>query len=215
MTNPPNFTVIVIAVSPVIRMGLSAMLDDNPKLTVVKSGSDIDSLTDEIIELRPDIVLLDWNSRDFESISQSQQFISATIILVNELEDIDFGAILNAGVKGILPQTSTESEIIAAVKAVASGLVVLHPEIIDNLQLQKSTNSQQQTDINSIQTLTPREIEILQMLTPGLSNKAIAKQLNISDHTVKFHVSSIFQKLHVSTRTEAVAVGVRLGLIML
>ncbi|MEM1395286.1 MAG: response regulator transcription factor [Cyanobacteria bacterium P01_H01_bin.150] len=215
MSSSSIYTVIVIAVSPVIRMGLSAMLDDNPKLTVVKSGSDIDSLTDEIIELRPDIVLLDWNSKDFESISQSQQFISATIILVNELEDIDFGAILNAGVKGILPQTSTESEIIAAVKAVASGLVVLHPEIIDNLQLQKSTNFQQQADLNSIQSLTPREIEILQMLAPGLSNKAIAKQLNISDHTVKFHLSSIFQKLNVSTRTEAVAVGVRLGLIML
>ena len=92
---------------------------------------------------------------------------------------------------------------------------MLHPEVIDNLQLQKSTNLQQQTDIKSIQTLTPREIEILQMLTPGLSNKAIAKQLNISDHTVKFHISSIFQKLNVSTRTEAVAVGVRLGLIML
>ncbi|MEM7716066.1 MAG: response regulator transcription factor [Cyanobacteria bacterium P01_A01_bin.68] len=215
MTNSPVYTVIVVAVSPVIRMGLSAMLDDNPKLTVVKSGSDIDSLTDDIIQLQPDVVLLDWNSSDFESISQSKQFISATIILLNELEDIDFGAILNVGVKGILPQTSSESEIIAAVKAVASGLVVLHPEVIDNLQLQKSRNLQQQTDINSIQSLTPREIEILQMLTPGLSNKAIAKQLNISDHTVKFHVSSIFQKLNVSTRTEAVAVGVRLGLIML
>ena len=215
MYNSPVYTVIVIAVSPVIRMGLSAMLDDNPKLTVVKGGSDIDSLTDEVMELQADVVLLDWNSSDFESISQSKQFISATIILLNELEDIDFGAILNAGVKGILPQTSTESEIIAAVEAVASGLVVLHPEIIDNLQLQKTTNLQQQVGINSIETLTPREIEILQMLTPGLSNKAIAKQLNISDHTVKFHVSSIFQKLNVSTRTEAVAVGVRLGLIML
>ena len=215
MYNSPVYTVIVIAVSPVIRMGLSAMLDDNPKLTVVKSGSDIDSLTDEVMELQADVVLLDWNSSDFESISQSEQFISATIILLNELEDIDFGAILNAGVKGILPQTSTESEIIAAVEAVASGLVVLHPEVIDNLQLQKTPNLQQ-AGINSIeQTLTPREIEILQMLTPGLSNKAIAKQLNISDHTVKFHVSSIFQKLNVSTRTEAVAVGVRLGLIML
>ena len=74
MSNSPIYTVIVIAVSPVIRMGLSAMLDDNPKLTVVKSGSDIDSLTDEIIELQPDVVLLDWNSSDFESISQSQQF---------------------------------------------------------------------------------------------------------------------------------------------
>ena len=215
MYNSPVYTVIVIAVSPVIRMGLSAMLDDNPKLTVVKGGSDIDSLTDEVMELQADVVLLDWNSSDFESISQSKQFISATIILLNELEDIDFGAILNAGVKGILPQTSTESEIIAAVEAVASGLVVLHPEIIDNLQLQKTTNLQQQVGINSIETLTPREIEILQMLTPGLSNKAIAKQLSISDHTVKFHVSSIFQKLNVSTRTEAVAVGVRLGLIML
>ena len=215
MSNSPIYTVIVIAISPVIRMGLSAMLEDNLELTVVKSGSDIDSLTDEIIELQPDVVLLDWNSSDFESISQSQQFISATIILLNELEDIDFKAILNAGVKGILPQTSTESEIIAAVKAVASGLVVLHPEIINNLQLQTPTNLQPQIDIKFIQTLTPREIEILQMLTPGLSNKAIAKQLNISDHTVKFHVSSIFQKLNVSTRTEAVAVGVRLGLIML
>ena len=215
MTNSPVYTVIVVAVSPVIRMGLSAMLDDNPELTVVKSGSDIDSLTDDIIQLQPDVVLLDWNSSDFESISQSKQFISATIILLNELEDIDFGAILNAGVKVILQQTSSESEIIAAVKAVASGLVVLHPEIIDNLQLQKSANFQQQADIKSIQTLTPREIEILQMLTPGLSNKAIAKQLNISDHTVKFHISSIFQKHHVSTRTEAVAVGVRLGLFLL
>ncbi len=215
MSNSPIYTVIVIAISPVIRMGLSAMLEDNRELMVVKSGSDIDSLTDEIIELQPDVVLLDWNSSDFESISQSQQFISATIILLNELEDIDFKAILNAGVKGILPQTSTESEIIAAVKAVASGLVVLHPEIINNLQLQTPTNLQPQIDIKFIQTLTPREIEILQMLTPGLSNKAIAKQLNISDHTVKFHVSSIFQKLNVSTRTEAVAVGVRLGLIML
>ena len=215
MSSSSIYTVIVIAVSPVIRMGLSAMLDDNPKLTVVKGGSDIDSLTDEVMELQADVVLLDWNSSDFESISQSEQFISATIILLNELEDIDFGAILNAGVKGILPQTSTESEIIAAVEAVASGLVVLHPEVIDNLQLQKTTNLQQQVGINSIETLTPREIEILQMLTPGLSNKAIAKQLNISDHTVKFHVSSIFQKLNVSTRTEAVAVGVRLGLIML
>ena len=60
-----------------------------------------------------------------------------------------------------------------------------------------------------------REIEVLQMLTNGMSNKIVAQNLHISEHTVKFHVSSIFQKLDVSTRTEAVAVGVRLGLIML
>lgn len=207
--------VIVIAASPVIRMGLSAMLDDNPKLTVVKSVSDIDSISDVIAQLQPDVVLLDWNSNDYESISYSSQFISPTIILIDELEDINLKAVLTAGVKGILPQTSGESEIIAAVKAVASGLVVLHPQVIDNLQLPKETNLQEQADINFTQTLTPREIEVLQMLTSGLSNKAVAQQLHISEHTVKFHVSSIFQKLNVSTRTEAVAVGIRLGFIML
>ncbi|MBV6625351.1 MAG: response regulator transcription factor [Rivularia sp. (in: Bacteria)] len=210
MPNPQfPIKIIVIAVSPVIRMGLSAMLEDNSKFQVVKSISDIDSLTDDIARLQPDIILLDWNNQDYESISQSQQFICATIILVDELEDINLETILAARIKGILPHNSTESEIIAAVEAVASSLVVFHPDIVDNLQLQKSTNLQHH------EKLTNREIEILQMLTSGLSNKAIAQQLHISEHTVKFHVSSIFQKLNVSTRTEAVAVGVRLGLIML
>ncbi|WP_414624346.1 response regulator transcription factor [Calothrix sp. CCY 0018] len=192
--------IIVVAASPVIRMGLSAMLEDNPKFIVVKSVSDID----EIVELQADVILLDWNETDYELIKQ--QFIWATIIIVDEFADFNLATILAAGVKGILPQTSMESEIIAAVEAVVSGLIVLHPQVINNQQLLKETN---------LQILTPREIEVLQMLTNGMSNKLVAQNLHISEHTVKFHVSSIFQKLDVSTRTEAVAVGVRLGLIML
>lgn len=207
--------VIVVAASPVIRMGLAAMLDDNRKLTLVKSVSDIDSGREEIVQLQPDVILLDYDENNYESILDFSQFISATIILTDELEDINLGAVLAAGIKGILPQTSASSEIIAAIEAVASGLVALHPEVIDNLQLQKETNLYEQVDINRIQTLTPREIQVLQMLISGLSNKVVAQQLYISEHTVKFHISSIFQKLDVSTRTEAVAVGVRLGLIML
>lgn len=191
--------IIIVAVSPVIRMGLSAMLEDNPKFIVLKSVSDID----EIVEQQADVILHDWNQNDDESI---QQFNSTTIILVDEFTDFNLTTILAAGVKGILPQTSMESEIIAAVEAVVSGLIVLHPQVINNRQLLKETN---------LQILTPREIEILQMLTNGMSNKLVAQNLHISEHTVKFHISSIFQKLDVSTRTEAVAVGVRLGLIML
>lgn len=207
--------VMVVAASPIIRMGLAAMLDDNPKLIVVTSLPDIDSGYEEIVQLQPDVVLLDFHNNDYESISHFSHFISATIILVDELEDINLGAVLAAGVKGILSQTSASEEIIAAIEAVAAGLVVLHPEILNNLQLQKETNLYEKVDINRIRTLTPREIQVLQMLISGLSNKAVAQQLHISEHTVKFHISSIFQKLNVSTRTEAVAVGVRLGLIML
>lgn len=92
--------------------------------------------------------------------------------------------------------------------------MVLHPDVIELLSL-KQSNLHQKALANPAQALTPREIEVLEMLGSGLANKAIATALNISDHTVKFHVSSIFQKLGVSTRTEAVAVGVRLGLILL
>ncbi len=202
---------MVVAASPVMRIGLSAMLDDNPKL-IVTTASLFDSLTEEEMQLPPDVLLLDWSDR--ESLTLIEQSNAATIILISELEDINLGTVLAARVKGVLPQTVEESEIIAAIVAVAAGLVVLHPGVIDNLPPIKA-NSYQQTDINLIQTLTPREIEVLQMLTDGLSNKVIAQQMHISEHTVKFHISSIFQKLDVSTRTEAVTVGIRLGLIML
>ena len=108
--------------------------------------------------------------------------------------------------------SATVEEIIAAVEAAATGLVVLHPEIIDFLLSRYSTVS---SPTSPIQALTPREMEILSMLALGLSNKNIAKKLQISEHTVKFHISSIFTKLGASSRTEAVTLGARLGLIML
>ncbi|NWF62258.1 MAG: response regulator transcription factor [Fischerella sp.] len=118
-------------------------------------------------------------------------------------------------IRGVLLNVCTESEIIATVEAVASGLVVLHPDAVEYLLNLPELSASNPALLNPVQALTPREIEVLDMLGSGLSNKAIAKRLQISEHTVKFHISSIFQKLGVSTRTEAVTVGVRLGLIML
>ncbi|MGJ5634709.1 response regulator transcription factor [Nostoc sp. CALU 1950] len=145
-----------------------------------------------------------------------QQYALAMIVIVEELDNIDLETALRSGIRGILPSNSTESEIVAAVEAIAFGLVVLHPDAIELLSIREKVVA------NPVQTLTPREIEVLGMLGSGLGNKAMsttgyayAKQLHISEHTVKFHLSSIFQKLSVSSRTEAVAVGVRLGLIML
>lgn len=211
--------VFVVAASPVVRAGLSAVVASSSKLTVVGSASDLDALTREFEQLQPDVVLLDVSGNFQELVwellsSQQQQDPSAMIVLA-DVDSIDFQAALRAGVRGILPSTSTESEIVAAVEAIALGLVVLHSDTIESLLPLKESSVRQKETANPVQALTPREIEVLNMLGSGLGNKAIAKRLNISDHTVKFHVSSIFQKLGVSTRTEAVAVGVRLGLIML
>ncbi|QSJ18509.1 response regulator transcription factor [Nostoc sp. UHCC 0702] len=206
--------VMVVATSPVVRAGLSAVVSGNPQLAVVGSASNLDELTREVEQLQPDVVLLDLSNNPqlvWEKLLliQEQQYPLGMIVIVEELDSIDLEAALRSGVRGILPSTSTESEIVAAVEAIAFGLVVLHPDMIELLPMREKVLA------NPVQTLTPREIEVLGMLGFGLGNKAIAKRLHISEHTVKFHVSSIFQKLGVSTRTEAVTVGVRLGLIML
>ncbi|WP_017315979.1 response regulator transcription factor [Mastigocladopsis repens] len=211
--------VFVVAASPVVRAGLSAVVTTSSKLTVVGSASDLDAFTREFEQLQPDVVLLDVsdNFQEFvwELLSSQQQQYPFAIIVLADVDSIDFEAALRAGVRGILPNTSTESEIVAAVEAIAAGLVVFHSDTIESLLPLKESSVREKETANPVQALTPREIEVLDMLSSGLGNKAIAKRLNISEHTVKFHVSSIFQKLSVSTRTEAVAVGVRLGLIML
>lgn len=210
--------VMVVAASPVVRAGLSAVLTSNPKLTVVGSVSDLDALLREV-QLQPDVVLLDLSSNLQQSVweklllMQEEQYSSPIIVIADELDSINLEVALRSGVRGILPDTSTESEIMAAVEAIAFNLIVLHPDAVELLPLKESMREKEA--LTPIQTLTPREIEVLEMLGSGLGNKAIAKRLHISDHTVKFHVSSIFGKLGVSSRTEAVTVGVRLGLIML
>lgn len=216
--------VLVIATNPVVRAGLSAVLTTNPKLTVLtSSASNLDSLTGEVLQLQPDVVLLvsfahrdsDYHPTDvLRQLTDMSQDASVAIIVFTDINSIDLELYLNSGVRGILPQASTEAEMMAAVEAVASGLVVLHPDVVESL-LPLKESSLTDAIANPVQALTPREIEVLQLLGFGLGNKAIAKRLSISEHTVKFHVSSIFQKLGVSTRTEAVTLGVRLGLLML
>ncbi len=210
-----NIRVMLVATSPVVRAGLSAVVTANQKMTVVGSESDLDLLPRSVKQLQPDVVLLDFTVslqqsawEKFLLIQQEQD--SLAIIIIVEVENINLDAALRCGVRGILSNTSTESEIIAAIEATSFGLVVLHPDAVELLLMPKT----EKLVSNPVQ-MTTREIEVLLMVASGLGNKAIAKRLHISEHTVKFHISSIFQKLSVSTRTEAVTVGVRLGLILL
>jgi DNA-binding NarL/FixJ family response regulator len=206
--------VMVVATSAVVRAGLSAVVSSSSQMTVVGSASDLNIL-EEVGQLQPDVVLLDLGSNLQSSIweklllIQEQQYPVGLLVIAEELESIDLEAAIRSGVRGLLPGESTESEIIAAVIAIADNLIVLHPDFLELLPIREKVAS------TPVQTLTPREIDVLEMLGSGLGNKAIAKHLQISEHTVKFHLSSIFQKLGVSSRTEAVTVGVRLGLIML
>lgn len=143
------------------------------------------------------------------------------VVLVEGVEGPRAREVLRRGARAVLPGESTAEEIVAAVLAASAGLVALRPEAIEALVggqprglPSPSTRLGTAGGLHE-EALTPREHEVIAMLAEGLGNKEIAWRLRISEHTVKFHVASILSKLGAASRTEAVALGVRRGLIML
>jgi two-component system, NarL family, response regulator YdfI len=133
-------------------------------------------------------------------------------LLTDEAAPVWVRQALHAGVRGVFPAEVSVQQLRAALAAIAHGLVVLYPS---GLFAEHKTEAPPDSFGLAMEPLTPREQEVLQMLGQGKSNKEIAGGLKISEHTVKFHVASILGKLGVSTRTEAVSLAMRRGLILL
>lgn len=138
-------------------------------------------------------------------------FKLAGILLSDLITAEEMGEYLSLGFKAFLPRLINTEEIIATIDAVMAGLIVIHPELASFGESKPAITPESRSAIY----LTSREVEVLQLLGVGLDNKAIASRLHISKHTVKFHISSILSKLDVSSRTEAVTLGLRKGLIRL
>ena len=122
--------------------------------------------------------------------------------------DVVVGESPRSVARGALSQQASPAQIVAAVHAAAAGLIVMPAE--EGMSFFPHSTAEE-----IVEALTPREMDVLEMLAEGLSNKMIAHRLSISDHTAKFHVNSILTKLSAGTRTEAVTRGIRLGLIKL
>lgn len=207
--------VLIGARSEVVRAGLTSLLTADPRFQVVGTFS-IDDLT-RVEDLQPEVVLLDLDSPSDESLLAAIQsggaLVNSSLMILTEDPESLAVDVLGSGLRAILPRYATPEEIIAAIQAAATGLVALHPDIFDSMLSRIHPGQQSELD-PSDQILTPREIEVLRMIAEGLGNKEIASKLSISDHTVKFHISSIFAKLGASNRAEAVTLGIRHGLIM-
>ena len=197
-------SVLIAADSAVVRAGLESLVRASPVLSVAGTCEDLARIAARFEELQPDAVLLEM-AGDVGPTLRSlgvQRGVPAVVLLIDD-SAMNY---VRAGVRGVLPRSATANEIVSAIEAAAAGLIVFHPETFE------------QTDtpnVPSEQRLTGREVEVLRLLSEGHANKEIAWRLGISEHTVKFHVASLFQKLHASSRTEAVTLGVRQGLILL
>jgi len=136
------------------------------------------------------------------------------VVLLEDLEHDAGTRALRAGARAVLPRDAAPEEIRAAVQAVAAGLAALPADLAIALLDGKSSDGAH-APLDTDGTLTPREREILTLLGEGLGNREIAVRLGISEHTVKTHLAAIYEKLEASNRAEAVATGLRRGLIML
>lgn len=191
--------VVVVAASPVARAGLEAMLAAQPDLTVVgavASGAPLAGLAADVA-----VLLFDDDAPDG----------LPSVLLMDDVTPGRILELLRGGARAVLPSDANAEELAAAVRAAALGLVVL-PALDAEPVLAAAATRAPAVDLEA---LTPRESEILGLLSGGLSNKEIAARLAISDHTVKFHIASIMAKLGAGTRTEAVTIGLRHGLILL
>jgi NarL family two-component system response regulator YdfI len=135
------------------------------------------------------------------------------VVLVGNVTRTEVRSLLQAGVFAILQHDSSSSEITAAIEAAAARLAVFSPEILDVLVPTRAPLTEAD-HFAAVEPLTSRESEVLSLLAEGAGNKEIAVRLHISEHTVKFHVSSILAKLGATTRTEAVTRGYKEGLII-
>ena len=215
-------SVVIVAASPLARAGLEHLLAAR-QVEVAGSFANLDELENRLDDLPADAMLVDASGEPFESFLDSLIASGLAsdfrVVLLTEPASVNAsGAALRAGVRAVLPSDTPPDQLIAALQAASSGLLVLHPV---QVQAQVTANGFASAPARSrapdefAESLTPRENEVLQMLASGLGNKEIAAKLKISEHTVKFHVASILGKLGAASRTEAVSLGIRRGLVLL
>jgi len=208
--------VFIVAAPLRSRRELTALLDDAPDVEVVGTASSFAGAEEDWEEL--DVLLIRDSSEStdelFDSLEDSGLLRQPPVLLLLEQATQNkVNRAIQLGIRGVLPADVAAVQLISAVVAVAKGLVVLHP---GELALAAaSTRTRNGGAAELFEPLTPREKEVLQMLASGLGNKQIAAYLKISEHTAKFHVASILSKLGASSRTEAVSMGLRRGLILL
>jgi NarL family two-component system response regulator YdfI len=203
----------ILASSEVVKAGLESLLQNDPALHILRNLND-ESTEGDIADLQPDVVVAEVESREDDATSEvlSAAANGTSVVLLVPGSASEWIDMLQQGVKAVLPANVTGAQIAAATQAAAAGLLVLHPSEAEILWQMRGTNEAPE---DLPEGLTPREIEVLRLLAEGLGNKEIASRLSVSEHTVKFHVASIMGKLGASSRTEAVMLGIRHGIILI
>jgi DNA-binding NarL/FixJ family response regulator len=211
MSVVPKIRVLVIDDHPVVRHGLASMLRYAPDLEVLGEAADGAEGLRMLHELRPDLALIDLRMPRLGGVEVMEQARAAGIptrFLVLTTYDTDeyIGPALAAGAQGYLLKDAPPEDLLRAVRTLMRGHAALEPAVAARLLAKVSAGS-------ASDELSARELDVLRLLVRGESNKAIAVGLDLSENTVKSHLSRIFEKLGVRSRTEAAMAAIQRGLL--
>lgn len=196
---------------PIVRDGLVAVLELQPDMEVVGEAGDGPAAVEKARLLKPDVVLMDLQLPGCSGAEATRQILAdspQTRVLILTAYDTDEGILeaVRAGATGYLLKGAHRNELVQAIRLVASGGSLLQPALVARLL-------EHRTPEGTHEALSERELEVLKLVVQGLRNKEISDVLGIAERTVKFYTGIIFQKLGVTSRTEAVAAALKQGLV--
>jgi DNA-binding NarL/FixJ family response regulator len=209
MSEATRIRVFSVDDHPLLREGLSAIINNQPDMELVAQASNAQEAVAKFRKHKPDVTLMDLRLPDESGIDALKairtEFSEARVIMLTTFEgDVEIQRALEAGARGYLLKTMPPRELVEVIRQVHAGKMRIPPQLAAQL-------AEHLTD----EELTPREIEVLSQIAGGNRNRDIAEELFITEETVKVHIKHIMEKLGASDRTQAVAIGLRRGIIEL
>lgn len=205
---PQAVTIVIIGDDALARAGLAAFLERGEGVSISAQLTEGEATPEALAAFSAQVLLWDvgWGPLLPARLEAVRALALPLVALVADAAQA--AEVRLSGARGLLKRTARPSQVQAAIRAVAEGIAVYDASLAER-------GWAPQAGLNAADELTSREIEVLRLLAEGLSNKAIAGRLNVTEHTVKFHVNAILGKLGAQSRTEAVTRATRLGLIIL
>ena len=205
---------------PLLRQALCQVFSSQKDMEVVGQAGDGEEAINLASQLKPDIVVMDIMMPKFDGIEASRQIKktapNTAILILTAYDDDNYVlGLLEAGAAGYLMKSARGQDLVEAIRAIQAGESVLHPNIIEKLLRRAIIRSAGIVEPKARGLLSDRETEMLKLLAAGMSNKEIAEKLCLSIRTVKAHMSNIFTKMNVASRSEALVEALKLRLVTL
>jgi DNA-binding NarL/FixJ family response regulator len=214
--------ILVVDDQALVRAGFRMILDAEPEMEVLGEASDGREAVDQVRALRPDVVLMDIRMPELDGLEATRRIMNGSdeqapkilMLTTFDLDDFVYDA-LRAGASGFLLKDTPPEQLVTAIKVVAQGEALLSPAITRRViaEFVKGNGPQPQAQFPRLQDLTARELEVLKLIARGLSNAEIAKELYVSETTVKTHVARVLMKLGLRDRVQVVVLAYEAGVV--